>query len=149
MLGAWQVKLLKTCSALGVALQPLGPPCLLFSIASLSLACCYALESCLTFRAFVGLPELVSLRRRGSGHGRASTMKGNAFPRTDTDFSLSLLLRGLQRPLAKQRTNRKTHFGHFTHSVVVIHFQVLIYQVFVCVSISQWTPFICERPFSQ
>ena len=51
----------------------------------------------------MSLPERVLLTRWGSGHGRASATKGNAFPDTDTNSFLSLLLRSLQRPLAKQR----------------------------------------------
>lgn len=46
MPGAQQIKFLKTCSALGVTPQPLGPPSpLLFSVASLALAWCHILEN--------------------------------------------------------------------------------------------------------
>ena len=47
MPGAQQIKLLKTCWALGVTPQPLGPSFpLLFSVASLALAWCHILENC-------------------------------------------------------------------------------------------------------
>lgn len=78
--GAQQTKLLKTCSALGVTPQPLGPPPLLFSVASLSPAWCHVFKNCWTFRGSVRLPVFVSTARGGSGPGHAPSTEGNEIP---------------------------------------------------------------------
>lgn len=108
MPGAQQIKFLKTCSALGMTLQPLGPSPLLFSVASLSLAWCHIIRKLLDSQ---GLCEVACAVFHGKGWFSAWEMllplKLLRFPSAGTKSSVSLLPGHLQSPSAKHRANRK------------------------------------------
>lgn len=103
--GAQQMKFMKTCSALGMTPQPLGPSPLLFSVASLSLARQRKLLDS------QGLCEVACADFHGKGWFWAWEMllplKLLRFPSAGTKSSVSLLPGHLQSPSAKHRANRK------------------------------------------
>lgn len=139
MPGAQQIRLLKTCSALGVTPQP---PFLFFScIPFFGLLPCWETAN---NSGFVSLPVLVSMTRGDSGNGHIPASTGNAIPQ----YRYQLLPTSPQRSSAKQRTHRKLQAHLY---ILLLHVEYLLFKCFFTghLLVFTRTQFLCKGHFPE